>query len=607
MTAVYKCPYDNLLILNIATTCEERNFDYPLEIIQFSIVVIDTRTKTIREDVKFNRYVRPIINPMLTDYCKSYTGIAQATVDTAEPFPVVCEQFCEWLQVHDFQETRYAFVALNRQDLWLVAQYQFLLTKQPLPAMFRQWFDMNALMTKAHQGQYTSRPEEDFVQNMSDFYSIRYEGKARNALDNCEFLAKVTKRFLDDGNLVTVNEILKCFFGVSISGVLFAIMKNDFFQNRNIPLTVDPEWGTKFISAMEVHERILPLIACHTGRFFPEDHYGMCHYCKQPASVCTGREHKQYPKDMYEQLREPSVFAITAGLVKEQNDHFGHYVLNRYRPTGKFKEAGVQGRAVAVFDILHNRDGLIMKRIMHPEDYHRELTVLQAMRGQAGFPHLHDFFTTPAHLGGVQYFLVMDYEGECLDDVSRRTDRGISNYNLMRITYKLFWTLESLHIQGYCHRDVHARNVVIRQEFDGLVRIKLIDFGMSLPLDPSPMPDRNLTSWHASLEVCRGDAYSRFDDLTSALFVAMWCIRLNPFGEDHGQYLTRKVTFDANPLVWFTKELKWIGKLYNSIQLQRSSGYSHTDMFDNFHKWDPEFDPTSPITHSVIENQLRIE
>ncbi|PIC11563.1 hypothetical protein B9Z55_028998 [Caenorhabditis nigoni] len=181
----YMCPYDNLLVLNLATTCEERNFDYPLEIIQFSIVVIDTRTKTImslslninrnqnldyqREDVKFDRYVRPVVNPMLSDYCKSYTGISQATVDNADTFSKVFDQFCAWLQEHDFQETRYAFVALNRQDLWLVAQYQFLLVKQPLPAMCRQWVDLNASMNKVYQGQFNSRTKEDIIQNMSDF------------------------------------------------------------------------------------------------------------------------------------------------------------------------------------------------------------------------------------------------------------------------------------------------------------------------------------------------------------------------------------------------------------------------------------------------------
>ncbi|PIC16162.1 hypothetical protein B9Z55_022860 [Caenorhabditis nigoni] len=599
------CPYDNLLVLNLATTCEERNFDYPLEIIQFSIVVIDTRTKTImslslninrnqnldyqREDVKFDRYVRPVVNPMLSDYCKSYTGISQATVDNADTFSKVFDQFCAWLQEHDFQETRYAFVALNRQDLWLVAQYQFLLVKQPLPAMCRQWVDLNASMNKVYQGQFNSRTKEDIIQNMSDFYSIRYEGRAHNALDNCEFLAKVTKRFLDYGNLVTVNETLKCFFG-----------------NRNIPLTVDPGWRTNFFSAIEVHERMLPLISCHTGRFFPVEHYGMCHYCKNPASVCTGMEHKQYPKDLYEQLREPSAFASTAGLIKEQHDHFGHFVLNRYRPTGEFQGAGVQGRVVAVADILNNRDGLVMKRALRADDYHRELAVLQAMRHRAGFPNLHDFFSTPAHLGEVQYFLVMDYEGECLGDVARRTNGGISNSNLMRIAYKLFWTLDSLHMHGFCHRDVHSRNVVIRQEYDGLVRIKLIDFGMSLPLDPSPRPDRNLTSWHASLEVCRGDAYTRFDDLISAIFVAMWCIRLNPFGEEH-EYLAKKVIFDQDPFIHFNDELKWLALLYTEVNHQRSAGYSHQDLFDIFFKFNPDFDPTSPITHVVTENQLTID
>ncbi|PIC11572.1 hypothetical protein B9Z55_029003 [Caenorhabditis nigoni] len=324
---------------------------------------------------------------------------------------------------------------------------------------------------------------------------------------------------------------------------------------------------------------------------------------RNPASVCTGMEHKQYPKDLYEQLREPSAFASTAGLIKEQHDHFGHFVLNRYRPTGEFQGAGVQGRVVAVADILNNRDGLVMKRALRADDYHRELAVLQAMRHRAGFPNLHDFFSTPAHLGEVQYFLVMDYEGECLGDVARRTNGGISNSNLMRIAYKLFWTLDSLHMHGFCHRDVHSRNVCYPTR---LVRIKLIDFGMSLPLDPSPRPDRNLTSWHASLEVCRGDAYTRFDDLISAIFVAMWCIRLNPFGEEH-EYLAKKVIFDQDPFIHFNDELKWLALLYTEVNHQRSAGYSHQDLFDIFFKFNPDFDPTSPITHVVTENQLTID
>ncbi|ULT80532.1 hypothetical protein L3Y34_010834 [Caenorhabditis briggsae] len=590
MSAGYKCPYDNLLILNFATTRDENNYDYASEIIQFSVIVLNTKEKKIREDVKFDKFVRPIINPTLSDYCTNHTGISQNTVDSAEPFPVVFEEFSAWLQENDFQETRYAFVVFSRRDLWFIAQYQFLLVKQPLPAMFKQWVDMNATMKKAQQGQDYHRPEENIIQDMSNIYNIPYEGTAHNAMDNCHFLAKITKRVLDDGNLVVVNERLQCTFGY-----------------RVMPLTVDPQWKTIYRSAMEVLQRILPLAALHIRWFLPEDDYGVCPYCKQPADVCTGMEHKQYPTNVYEQLREPSVFAVTAGLVKEPVQQSGHFHPNRYNETGEFKAAGVHGKAVSVVDTFHNREGLIMKSTSRPEDYRRELTVLQAMRQRPGFPNLYDFFTAPAQHDAVQYCLIMDYEGDCLHTVSKRTEGGISNFNLMRIAFKLLWTLESLHMHGFCHRDMHAGNVLIRREYDGIVRIKLIDFGMSLPLNPPPIPETNLTSWHASLQVCRHEAYTRFDDLTSGIFVAMWSIGLNPFGDEKDQYLAKKATFDQDPFFHLNSNLKWLAQLYSEVDYQRTAGYSHHDLFEIFYRFNPDFEPTSPITHTVTDNQLIIE
>ncbi|CAO4383648.1 unnamed protein product [Caenorhabditis nigoni] len=292
--------------------------------------------------------------------------------------------------------------------------------------------------------------------------------------------------------------------------------------------------------------------------------------------------------------------------MNQQNLLVGHFIPNRYQRTTEPEARGVHGVAIPVVDTLYNRGGLILKLTVLP-DYDRELTVLQAMRGQAGFPNLYDFFTFNAQHDDVQYGLVMDYEGETLHVVSGRTDRGISNSNLMRIAFKLFWTMESLHLQGFCHRDLHAANVLIRREHDGVVRLKIIDFGMSLPLNPSPVPERNLVSWHASLQVCQHKPYTRYDDLTSAIFVAMWAIELNPFGEDHQQYLAEKVKFDRNPSSYFNSNLKWLARLYSEVDYQRTAGYSHHDLFEIFYKFDPDFDPTSPITYGVVNNRLIIE
>ncbi|PIC16511.1 hypothetical protein B9Z55_023090 [Caenorhabditis nigoni] len=46
----------------------------------------------------------------------------------------------------------------------------------------------------------------------------------------------------------------------------------------------------------------------------------------------------------------------------------------------------------------------------------------------------------------------------------------------------------------------------------------------------------NMTSWHASLQVCQGEAYTRFDDLISAIFLPMWFIPVDPFGGVRAEY-----------------------------------------------------------------------
>ncbi|CAP23308.1 Protein CBG02188 [Caenorhabditis briggsae] len=293
-------------------------------------------------------------------------------------------------------------------------------------------------------------------------------------------------------------------------------------------------------------------------------------------------------------------------IVNEDHQQNGLCFQNRYLETGEFRGTGAQGRAFSVRDTILGENGLIMKMSSLSESYQRELLVLKAMTAHRGFPYLYDFFTIPEELGGEHCF-VTNYEGECIGTIAARSERRFSYSNLMRIAFKLFWTLETLHMKGFCHRDIHWENVLLRRERDGILHLKIIDFGLSLPLEPSPSPEQNLTSWHASLQVCRNQSYTRFDDLTSAIFLVMRFVPLNPFGAERREYQTLKAEFDQDPFEIFNDELEWIAGLYSEVSLQRTTGYSHTDLFDIFYKFNPGFDPTSPITYRIVRNQLIID
>ena len=86
-----------IIIVDLEATCS-RDRDIVNEIIEIGAVkikdgkVVDT----------FDSFVKPILNPVLTDFCKELTTITQEDVDSADKFPEVLEKFKSWINEDDF-------------------------------------------------------------------------------------------------------------------------------------------------------------------------------------------------------------------------------------------------------------------------------------------------------------------------------------------------------------------------------------------------------------------------------------------------------------------------------------------------------------------------
>ena len=84
-------PYRYLYCVDLEATCDEVDesesprslavFPDQMETIEIGLVVIDLETLEVVDE--FQRFVRPQINPVLTDFCKQLTSIQQADVDGA--------------------------------------------------------------------------------------------------------------------------------------------------------------------------------------------------------------------------------------------------------------------------------------------------------------------------------------------------------------------------------------------------------------------------------------------------------------------------------------------------------------------------------------------
>jgi 3'-5' exoribonuclease 1 len=80
------------IVYDLEATCWDIPVEYKSEIIEIGAV------KIIEKQIvdEFSMFIKPVMQPILSDFCKSLTHISQEDVDTAELFPVVVSKFQAW-------------------------------------------------------------------------------------------------------------------------------------------------------------------------------------------------------------------------------------------------------------------------------------------------------------------------------------------------------------------------------------------------------------------------------------------------------------------------------------------------------------------------------
>lgn len=88
--------YTHVLVVDFECTCDSGEPNYPHEIIEFPVVVVDTATYHVVSH--FHTYVKPTRNPVLTPFCTELTGIRQDQVQDAPTISEALALFDVWLK-----------------------------------------------------------------------------------------------------------------------------------------------------------------------------------------------------------------------------------------------------------------------------------------------------------------------------------------------------------------------------------------------------------------------------------------------------------------------------------------------------------------------------
>jgi len=176
---------DYLIILDFEATCDEPINPDPQEIVEFPSIVYNLKKNKIEDS--FESFVKPIYNPILTDYCKNLTTITQNQVNTSKTFSEVYTNYLQW--VSKYKSEKAVILTYGDWDLRKCLTKQLEVSGCERDSIFNRWINLKKITTK-FLGKSSS------FEDLTNSLNIQREGILHRGIDDCRNILTVVK-YLD--------------------------------------------------------------------------------------------------------------------------------------------------------------------------------------------------------------------------------------------------------------------------------------------------------------------------------------------------------------------------------------------------------------------------
>ena len=174
------------IIYDLEATCwQGGTIDKLQEIIEIGACRM-TRYGEIEDE--FSKLVRPVLNPVLSAYCRELTSIDQIEVNRAETFPVVIDEFIEWAGI-DTDE--YLLCSWGAKDKLMLAE------NSNLHHLEDDWLDPH-LNVKHQYHEMKRLRRRRGLKHAVEAEGFEFTGDHHRALADATNLAKIFLKYLDE-------------------------------------------------------------------------------------------------------------------------------------------------------------------------------------------------------------------------------------------------------------------------------------------------------------------------------------------------------------------------------------------------------------------------
>lgn len=171
------------LIVDLEATCSDDGSvpRHEMEIIEIGAVMLGARLFEIESE--FQTFVRPVRNPLLTEFCRDLTGIDQTDVDPAPGFAEAISAMRDWMD--EFDDTLfcswgdYDRKQFQRDCQWHGVPYPFRSGHRNLKVAFSQYFGVKRKFGL-----------DDAIRHLG----LRFEGSHHRGIDDARNIARIVQR-----------------------------------------------------------------------------------------------------------------------------------------------------------------------------------------------------------------------------------------------------------------------------------------------------------------------------------------------------------------------------------------------------------------------------
>lgn len=179
------------LVIDFESTCwREGNYGREMETIEFPGVLADEFGPV----AEFHSFVRPEINPTLTEFCTSLTSITQEQVDAAPTFPEVYSRFVDWMDCFGLDDVTTLPVAFGNFDLGKHLPEQCRRAGLTIDSRLQRWCNIKQLCRN-----YGLGPKKSGLKRVLKSLGLGFEGTPHRGIDDSRNIMRLVRYFLTHG------------------------------------------------------------------------------------------------------------------------------------------------------------------------------------------------------------------------------------------------------------------------------------------------------------------------------------------------------------------------------------------------------------------------